>query len=150
IHGITDTSDLALQSVDLSQFAATTSAELAGVISDETGTGVLVYNNTPTILTPTIASFINSQHDHSDAAGGGTLPAVTYEEDFEDSDLSSGILTVTHGLATEYLHTTVWNDSGNIIEPDEVTATSTAVTTIDLSSFTVTSDPDFWHVRVSK
>jgi hypothetical protein len=31
----------------LSQFAATTSAQLAGVISDETGTGLLVYSNNP-------------------------------------------------------------------------------------------------------
>jgi cytoskeletal protein CcmA (bactofilin family) len=34
----------------LSVFAATTSAELAGVISDETGTGVLMFNNSPTIV----------------------------------------------------------------------------------------------------
>lgn len=34
----------------LSQFASTTSSQLAGVISDETGTGVLVYNNKPTFL----------------------------------------------------------------------------------------------------
>ena len=34
----------------LSVFAATTSAELAGVISDETGTGLLMFNNSPTIV----------------------------------------------------------------------------------------------------
>jgi hypothetical protein len=33
----------------LSQFAATTSAQLAGVVSDETGTGPLVFGNNPTI-----------------------------------------------------------------------------------------------------
>jgi hypothetical protein len=33
----------------LSQFAATTSAQLAGVISDETGTGALVFGTAPTI-----------------------------------------------------------------------------------------------------
>lgn len=33
----------------LSQFAATTSAQLAGVISDETGSGPLVFGNAPTI-----------------------------------------------------------------------------------------------------
>jgi hypothetical protein len=38
----------------LSDFAATTSAELAGVISDETGTGALVFANTPTLVTPNI------------------------------------------------------------------------------------------------
>lgn len=38
----------------LSQFSATTSSELAGVITDETGTGVLVFNNNPTLVTPTL------------------------------------------------------------------------------------------------
>ena len=59
----------------LSVFAATTSSELAGVISDETGTGALVFATSPTIVTPTIASFTNATHDHSNAAGGGTLNA---------------------------------------------------------------------------
>ncbi|CAE6835311.1 hypothetical protein [Paraburkholderia domus] len=38
----------------LAQFAATTSAQLAGVISDETGSGALVYSVSPTITTPNI------------------------------------------------------------------------------------------------
>lgn len=38
-------------SSNLSQFAATTSAQLAGVISDETGTGVLVFDTAPTLTT---------------------------------------------------------------------------------------------------
>jgi len=38
----------------LSVHAATTSAELAGVISDETGTGALVFANTPTLVTPVL------------------------------------------------------------------------------------------------
>lgn len=45
---------LALTSNKLSAFAATTSAELAGVISDETGTGALVFANTPTLVTPVL------------------------------------------------------------------------------------------------
>lgn len=40
----------------LSQFASTTSAQLAGVISDETGTGVLVFNTSPALTTPTITN----------------------------------------------------------------------------------------------
>lgn len=38
----------------LSGFASTTSSELAGVISDETGTGSLVFANTPTLVTPVL------------------------------------------------------------------------------------------------
>ena len=40
----------------LSVFAATTSAELAGVISDETGSGSLVFSNSPTLVTPTLGA----------------------------------------------------------------------------------------------
>jgi hypothetical protein len=39
---------------NLSVFAATTSAQLAGVISDETGSGVLVFGTSPIISTPTL------------------------------------------------------------------------------------------------
>lgn len=40
----------------LSAFAATTSAELAGVISDETGSGALVFSTSPSLTTPGIGS----------------------------------------------------------------------------------------------
>jgi len=39
---------------NLSVFAATTSSQLAGVISDETGSGALVFANTPTLVTPVL------------------------------------------------------------------------------------------------
>lgn len=44
----------ALTSSTLAQFAATTSLELKGVISDETGSGALVFANTPTLVTPVL------------------------------------------------------------------------------------------------
>jgi hypothetical protein len=40
----------------LSQFSSTTSAQLAGVISNETGTGVAVFNNSPTLITPALGT----------------------------------------------------------------------------------------------
>ena len=40
----------------LSALAATTSAELAGVISDETGSGSLVFANSPTLVTPALGT----------------------------------------------------------------------------------------------
>ena len=50
------TTGVGLTASPLSQFAATTSAQLAGVISDETGSGALVFANTPTINGPTITA----------------------------------------------------------------------------------------------
>lgn len=46
----------ALTSNPLSQFAATTSAQLAGVISDETGSGALVFGTSPTLVTPALGT----------------------------------------------------------------------------------------------
>jgi len=46
----------ALTSSPLSQFAATTSSQLAGVISDETGTGSLVFATSPTLVTPVLGT----------------------------------------------------------------------------------------------
>lgn len=43
----------ALTANPLSQFAATTSAQLRGVLSDETGTGAAVFGTSPNITTPT-------------------------------------------------------------------------------------------------
>jgi hypothetical protein len=40
----------------LSVHASTTSAELAGIISDETGSGSLVFANTPTLVTPVLGA----------------------------------------------------------------------------------------------
>lgn len=76
---------VAYTSNNLSVFASTTSAQLLGVLSDETGTGLAVFNNSPTILTPTIASFINATHNHQTSAGGGLLDA---------SVISTGIVAV--------------------------------------------------------
>jgi hypothetical protein len=69
---------------NLTGHSATTSAQLASVISDETGTGLLVFNSSPTIVTPTIASFTNATHSHLNAAGGGTITAGAIS-DFTES-----------------------------------------------------------------
>ena len=42
-----------------------------------TGSGTtFVLSNTPTIVTPTIASFVNANHNHTNSAGGGLLGAT--------------------------------------------------------------------------
>lgn len=50
----------ALTSLTLAQFAATTSAQLAGVLSDETGTGLAVFATSPTLTTPVIGAATGS------------------------------------------------------------------------------------------
>lgn len=91
----------ALTTNPLSQFAATTSAQLLGVISDETGSGLLVFGTNPVLTTPFIGSFTNSQHSHTNAAGGGTL---------DTSAIASGTFDLTgarfgsSGTTTTLLH----------------------------------------------
>lgn len=62
-----------LVALPLSQFAATTSTQLRATLTDPTGTGANVFADSPTIITPTIASFANATHTHQNAAGGGQL-----------------------------------------------------------------------------
>lgn len=50
----------------LSQFASTTSSELAGIISDETGTGALVFANAPTLIGASIGSSTATTQTASD------------------------------------------------------------------------------------
>ena len=55
VNGSTGTiTGIATKADTLAQFAATTSAQLAGVISDETGSGALVFATSPTLVTPVL------------------------------------------------------------------------------------------------
>lgn len=62
---------------NLSQFAATTSAQLAGVLSDETGTGVSVFGTSPTITTPNIVGITNASNAAAGSVGEVISSAVT-------------------------------------------------------------------------
>ena len=65
----------ALVANPLSQFAATTSAQLAGVISDETGSGLLVFGTSPTLTTPNLgtpSALVLTNATGAVVAGGGT------------------------------------------------------------------------------
>jgi hypothetical protein len=54
--GVAGGSGDALTSGTLAQFAATTSAQLAGVITNETGSGSLVFATSPTLVTPILGT----------------------------------------------------------------------------------------------
>jgi len=67
----------------LAQFAATTSAQLAGVISDETGSGALVFGTSPSLTTPNIGT-----------PSAGTLTNCT------SLPISTGVSGLGTGVAT--------------------------------------------------
>lgn len=54
---------------------------------------------------------------------------------FTSATLSSGILTYTHSLGQQYNNVTIYDNNGKVIQPDDITATSTSVVTIDLTSY---------------
>jgi hypothetical protein len=56
----TSSGTIALLANNLGSFAPTTSEELLSVISDESGSGQLVFSNSPTLTTPTISTSIKS------------------------------------------------------------------------------------------
>lgn len=61
----------------LSALAATSSSELAGVISDETGTGALVFANTPTLVTPDIGAATATSVNGTSIPSSKTLVVTT-------------------------------------------------------------------------
>ena len=85
-----------VQTGKLSQFASTTSAELAGIISDETGSGSLVFSTAPTFNGSVSSTSYGIQFT-------GTLAAVGSEQNrgllkvgtlsFTDSNLFSSFQT---------------------------------------------------------
>jgi hypothetical protein len=90
------TGTFALTANKLSAFAATTSAELAGVISDETGSGALVFANTPTLVTPALGAATGT----SLALSGGQLRAA------KGADIASAATTDLSTATGNYVHIT--------------------------------------------
>ena len=72
----------------ISALAATSSSELAGVISDETGTGALVFANTPTLVTPAIG------------AATGTSLSLTGSLTLADALMGSALATASTSATT--------------------------------------------------
>jgi hypothetical protein len=98
----------------LSVFAATTSAELAGVISDETGSGVVVFGTSPAIttsLTTGSSSFdlINTTATTVNFAGAATTLNIGN---------ASGTVTIAGNLTVEGTTTTI---NSTVVTVDDIT-----------------------------
>jgi hypothetical protein len=103
----------------LSQFAATTSAQLAGVISDETGTGALVFAASPTLsgvpLAPT-------------AAPGTSTTQIATTEYVEDAVAAGGggVSDGDYGDITVSGSNTVWTIDNDVVTAAKLAALTSA------------------------
>jgi hypothetical protein len=120
----------------LSVHAATTSAELAGVISDETGTGSLVFASTPTLVTPVLgvatATSIN----------GTTIPS---SKTLVATDSTAYVVPTQTGNSGKYLTTDGTTSSWGTVNalPSQTSNAGKYLTTDGTSASwaTVTTDP---------
>jgi len=114
----------------LSALASTTSAEFAGVISDETGSGSLVFANTPTLVTPVLgvatATSINGTTIPSSKTLVDTDSSQTLTNKTLDGGLAAADPTVALGLATKQYVDSV--TVGTNFHAPVVAATNTNIT----------------------
>ncbi len=126
----------ALTANPLSQFASTTSAQLAAVISNETGSNLLVFNNSPILNTPLIS------HGDTDLSGGTLLVIGGYYHDtlsadrtitFSGTPVNGGPLTVLRLTVTGATRTLTVPTSSRLGQAGTVTSLTLGVGTHELS-----------------
>ena len=113
-HGDSASGGDALTSNPLSQFAATTSAQLAGVISNETGSGVLVFNDSPSLITPSLgtpSALVGT--NISGTASSFTASNVTTNANLTGHITSSGNAAVLGSFTSAQLATALTNETGS-------------------------------------
>ena len=93
---IPNTKTLVVTTDKISVLASTSSSELAGVISDETGTGALVFANTPTLVTPNIGAATGTSLVLSgDLTVNGTTTTINSTEiTIDDKNLVLGSVAI--------------------------------------------------------
>lgn len=109
---------------------------------------VIVYNGSDQVVLPSEITYIDVNNVELDFTGvtpisgtykvrifGVTGPTGGFLQTFTNGDLSSGILTVSHNLAEQYVIPEIYDNNDNIIEPSEYTATDSNTLTVDLSSY---------------
>jgi hypothetical protein len=102
----------------LGQFASTTSEQLATVISDETGTGSIVYNTNPILYTPqidTVSRIITSEVTTGTTSANQVLMSFPL---YEGTDIATNVII---GSADVIIQTDVGDTTGTSATPEAVT-----------------------------
>jgi len=142
----------ALTTNPLSQFASTTSSQLAGVLSDETGSGAAVFATSPTLVTPILGTPTSGTltnctglpvngivDDTTSALGVGTLE-LGHATDTTLSRAAAGSLAV-EGVAVPTISSTSTLTNKRITKRTGTTTSSTSLTIAsdDVDRYTVTA-----------
>jgi hypothetical protein len=93
----------------LNVFAATSSSELAGVISDETGSGALVFANTPTLVTPVLGAATATSITAT--SGNLTLAAASGNNNIALTPTGTGTVDVANKRITSVAEPTQATDA---------------------------------------
>jgi len=140
------TGTLATTANKISDFAASTSAELAGKISDETGSGLLVLNNGATLIAPVITT-----NGSIDVSGAGTL-AIGASMGANPLSLGSatGSVNIVNDLTVSGTTTTINTSTlnvadanismGNVGVPTDITADGGGITLLGATNKTILWD----------
>lgn len=158
-----DVANTALTTGTLAQFAATSSAQLRGVLSDETGTGSAVFADTPTLVTPALgvatATSINKVAITAPATGatitvadGATLTASatatvsgtnTGDQTLSDATLSTSDITTNNFTTAKHGFVPKGTNVGSFLKDDGTWAAipggGDALTSNPLSQFAATT-----------
>lgn len=139
--------DIAITTGKLSQFASTTSSELAGVISDETGTGALVFAGSPALTgtptAPTASVDTNTTQVATTAyvVGQGYLKSATASTTYQplDGDLTAiAGLTGTSGFLRKTAADTYTLDTNTYLTGNQSISLSGDATGTGATAITVT------------
>ena len=98
----------------LSQFAATSSAQLKGVISDETGSGALAFATSPTLVTPALGTPASGVATNlTGTAASLTSGNVTTNANLTGHITSSGNAAVLGSFSSAQLKTALTDETGS-------------------------------------
>ena len=107
----------------LNAFAETSSAELRSVLSDETGTGLAVFNDSPSLVTPTVGS---AGANFSGSTSGTTvLKASAVASGTLSLPAGTGTLITSESVAADYVADAGGTMSGALVVNNTITSNNT-------------------------
>lgn len=132
--GKATTDTLTNKSISLgSNTIAATSAQLASAVTDETGSGVVVFGTTPTVTTPVIASGLTASGSGANNFSGSTGTFSTSS----GANTLSGATTIADAT-TPSLTTASGKTNTGFVQVNGKTSGATKITTADATAQTVT------------